>query len=236
MNQYGVFALVGATVTKLSDALDGVIPLIDYTQPISGGQVLVNNILCAAFNCYYQDPTLGTRPVQFVFFDKKWFVTSQGTIKRVLPVTTANKLWLYGTNQTNLRLLYNDASTAISSTIKSALWPMEDTIRDKQALKFGIETTLTSGGTFNVTVDSESNVSPSYVLTNVTPWINNNFQTISWINNTSAVITWQGGTGYTLYKSDAQQLGKYLGLTITSSTPAYVLNTLEMEYELRARF
>ena len=236
MNQYGVFALVGATVTKLSDALDGVIPLIDYTQPISGGQVLVNNILCAAFNCYYQDPTLGTRPVQFVFFDKKWFVTSQGTIKRVLPVTTANKLWLYGTNQTNLRLLYNDASTAISTTIESALWPMEDTIRDKQALKFGIETTLTSGGTFNVTVDSESNVSPSYVLTNVTPWINNNFQTISWINNTSAVITWQGGTGYTLYKSDAQQLGKYLGLTITSSTPAYVLNTLEMEYELRARF
>ena len=114
--------------------------------------------------------------------------------------------------------------------------PMEDTIRDKQALKFGLETTLTASGSFNVTVDSESNTSPVYVMTNVISWINNSFTTIPWINASSAVITWQGGIGYTLYKSDAQQLGKYLGLTITSTTPAYVLNTLEMEYELRARF
>lgn len=236
MNQYGMFALVGATVTKLSEALDGIIPRIDFTKPITGGQVLINNILCAAFNCYYNDPTDAVRPIQLVFFDKKWFVTSQGTINRLLPVTTSNKLWLYGTAGKDLRLLYSDSGSSISSTITSALWPMEDTIRDKQALKFGIETTLTSGGTFNVTVDSQSNVSPVYVLTNITPWINNNFQAISWINNSSSVITWQGGTGYTLYKSDAQQLGKYLGLTITSTTPAYVLNTLEMEYELRARF
>jgi hypothetical protein len=236
MNQYGIFALVGATVTKLSEALDGIIPLIDFTKPVSGGQVLVNNILCAAFNCYYNDPNDSNRPIQLVFFDKKWFVTSQGTILKSLPVTTANKIWLYGTSGKDLRLLYNDSQSSISSTIQSALWPMEDTIRDKQALKFGIETTLTAGGTFNVTVDSQSNVSPTYVITNITPWINNNFQTISWTNNSSTIINWQGGTGYTLYKSDAQQLGKYLGLTITSSTPGYILNTLEMEYELRARF
>jgi len=50
MNDYGVYALVGATTTKLSDPLDGIFPLIDFTQPVSGGQVLLNNILCAAFN------------------------------------------------------------------------------------------------------------------------------------------------------------------------------------------
>ena len=236
MNQYGAFALVGATVTKLSDALDGIFPLIDFTKPITGGQVLVNNILCATFNCYYQDPTLGTRPIQLVFIDKKWFVTSQGTVNKVFPVTTANKLWLYGTGGTDLLKLYTNSSAAINTTVTSALWPMEDTIRDKQALKFGLETTLTASGSFNVTVDSESNTSPVYVMTNVISWINNSFTTIPWINASSAVITWQGGIGYTLYKSDAQQLGKYLGLTITSTTPAYVLNTLEMEYELRARF
>jgi hypothetical protein len=236
MNQYGAFALVGATVTKLSDALDGIFPLIDFTKPITGGQVLVNNILCAAFNCYYQDPTLGTRPIQLVFIDKKWFVTSQGTFNKMFPVTTANKLWLYGTGGTNLRTLYSDATASISTTVTSALWPMEDTIRDKQALKFGIETTLTAGGLFNITVDSEGNTSPVYVLGNYVSWINNAYQTISWTNASSAVITWIGGGGYNLYKSDAQQLGKYLGLTITSISPAYVLNTLEMEYELRARF
>jgi hypothetical protein len=236
INQYGIFALVGATVTKISEALDGIIPLIDFTQPISGGQVLINNILCAAFNCYYQDPTLGTRPIQLVFFDKKWFITSQGTIKYVNPVATANKLWLYGTGGSDLYKLYNDSGSAISSTVKSALWPMEDTIRDKQALKFGIEATLSVSGSLLVTVDSENGSSPVYTEVNLSSWVNYLNNTIPWQNNSLAAIAWIGGYGYFLYKSDAQQYGKYLGLTITSQTPNFTLNTLEMEYELRARF
>ncbi|NBS70061.1 hypothetical protein EBT31_14290, partial [bacterium] len=89
LNDYGVYALVGATTTKLSDALDGIFPLIDFTYPISGGQVLLNNILCAAFNFYYNDPNTGVRPLQAVFFDKKWFLTSQGTLTYVTSVPTA---------------------------------------------------------------------------------------------------------------------------------------------------
>lgn len=236
INDYGIFALIGATVSKISDALDGIFPLIDFTQPVSGGQVLVNNILCAAFNVYYNDPVQGTRPIQLVFFDKKWFVTSQGTLKHVTPVATAQKLYLYGTGGTNLLSLYTDTSSNVSTTIKSALWPMQDTIRTKQALKFGIEVTSTAQATLNVTVDSETNVSPVYVVTNVITWTNNGGFTIPWKNSSNAIIGWAGGSGYQLYKSDAQQYGKYLGLTITSSTPSFTLNTMEMEYEQRVRF
>ena len=236
INDYGVFALVGATVSKISDALDGVFPLIDFTQPISGGQVLVNNILCAAFNVYYNDPVQGTRPIQLVFFDKKWFVTSQGTIKHAFPVTTAKKLYLYGTGGTNLLSLYSDSSSAINSTMKSALWPMQDTIRTKQALKFATEATSNTAIVLNITVDSETNTSPVYVLGNQIYWANQLGNLINWTNNSSQVIGWTGGSGYQLYKSDAQQYGKYLGLTITSSSPSFTLNTIEMEYELRVRF
>jgi hypothetical protein len=42
--------------------------------------------------------------------------------------------------------------------------------------------------------------------------------------------------GYALYKSDAQQYGKYLGLTMTSTDPGFVVNTFEFEHELRVRF
>lgn len=236
INDYGVFALIGATVSKISDALDGVFPLIDFTQPVSGGQVLVNNILCAAFNVYYNDPVQGTRPIQLVFFDKKWFVTSQGTLKHVTPVATSKKLYLYGTGNTNLVSLYTDSSSSISTKVESALWPMQDTIRTKQALKFAIEVTSTAQATLNVTVDSETNVSPVYVVTNVIDWLNNSGFTIPWKNSSNAIIGWAGGSGYQLYKSDAQQYGKYLGLTITSSTPSFTLNTMEMEYEQRVRF
>jgi len=236
INDYGIFALIGATVSKISDALDGIFPLIDFTQPISGGQVLVNNILCAAFNVYYNDPVQGTRPIQLVFFDKKWFVTSQGTLKHVVPVATAKKLYLYGTGNTNLVSLYTNSTENINSTIKSALWPMQDTIRTKQALKFGVEASLLSGGLLNITVDSESNTSPVYSLSDATEWVNNGFVPITWYNNSNTTISWYGGGGYYLYKSDAQQYGKYLGLTITSSSPSFTLNTLEMEYEQRVRF
>jgi len=236
INDYGIFALIGATVSKISDALDGIFPLIDFTLPISGGQVLVNNILCAAFNVYYQDPDVGTRTVQLVFFDKKWFVTSQSTLKYVVPVSTNKKLYLYGTDGTNLRSLYTDTANSVSTMVQSALWPMQDTIRTKQALKFGIEATSNVTATLNVTVDSEINTSPTYVVTNIVYWTNNLGNTVGWTNASLATVTWWNGAPYRLYKSDAQQYGKYLGLTITSSDPSFTLNTMEMEYEQRVRF
>jgi hypothetical protein len=62
-------------------------------------------------------------------------------------------------------------------------------------------------------------------------------QTVTWVNNSSQTVGWLASAGYALYKSDAQQYGKYLGLTLTSnSTGTYVVNTFELEHELRVRF
>jgi len=124
----------------------------------------------------------------------------------------------------------------VSSTIATALSPMKDPIRTKQALKFGIEATLTTGGTFNVTVDSEQGSSPVYTLNNTVTWYNNVGTTIPWKNNSLATIGWLTSSGYALYKSDAQQYGKYLGLTMTSTNPGFTINTIEFEHELRVRF
>jgi len=132
--------------------------------------------------------------------------------------------------------MYGNATTSIASTVQTALSDMGDSIRTKQALKLGIEATITSGGTLTVTVDSESGSSPQYTLNNSVTWYNNLGQVIPWINNSLATIGWLTSSGYALYKSDAQQYGKYLGLTITSNDPAFVYNTFESEHELRVRF
>jgi hypothetical protein len=61
--------------------------------------------------------------------------------------------------------------------------------------------------------------------------------TIPWVNNSATQITWfGGGGGYTLYKTDAKQYGKYLGMTVTSENPGIVINGFEYEHELRVRF
>ena len=235
LNDYGVYALVGSTTSKLSDALDGVFPTIDFTYPITAGQVLVNNILCAAFN-FKQSYYGGSRYVQAVFFEKKWFFTSQGdSLNYVTSVPVSGLIALYGTESNALYKLYGNSTANTASTIQTALMAMGDPIRDKQALKIGVEATLTTGGTLSVTVDSESGSSPSYTLVNYATWYNYLNQTIPWKNNSNTIIPWIGA-GYTLFKTDAEQWGKYLGQTLTSNTPGFTVNGFEFEHELRARF
>jgi hypothetical protein len=240
MNDYGVYALVGSTTSKLSDPLDGVFPNIDFANPVYAGQVLLNNILCAVFNFRYFDSTFTNsyRFIQAVFFEKKWFISSQGNnIKYVTSVPEAGQIVMYGTSGNNLYRLYADATSNIVSRVRTALMPMTDPIRTKQALKIGIEATAPANGTITMsaTVDNENRSSFPYTLTSVITWQNNSLQIIPWSNNSGTNIGW-GISGYSLYKTDAQQYGKYLGITVTSTNPGYVINGFEFEHELRVRF
>jgi hypothetical protein len=241
MNDYGVYALVGSTTTKISDPLDGIFPYIDFTKPVTAGQALLNNILCAVFNFYVNSScpygSGGSRYIQAVFFEKKWFITSQGTLQYLTSAPLSGKINLYGTQSNALYQLYANNTGSVNSYIQTALMDMGDPIRTKQALKFAVEATLTQGGNFSVTVDSETGSSSPYVLSNSTAtWINNSNNAIGWTNFSSQTIAWLLQSGYFLYKSDAAQYGKYLGLTMTSSNPAFTVNTFEFEHELRVRF
>ena len=242
LNRYGVYALVGATTTKISDSIDGVFTDIDFSLPITSGQVLINNILCAAWTFVYNDA--GTpRTIQLVFFDRKWFVTSQGsTITRTASATLAGNIIMYGTTGTDLIKFYSNSTTGIDWELETALWPMGDPIRDKQALKVGLEATL--GGAFaslQAFIDSENQQSAAIDFANTVFWVNNVGTVIPWINNSSQQIGWtsQGGSvtsGYFLYRSDAKMYGKYLGLTVTGNTTPFTINGFQLEHELRARF
>ena len=241
LNDYGVYALVGSTTSKLSDSLDGIFPYIDFSYPIYAGQVLLNNILCAAFNFRYtggKGTSSSSRYVQAVFFEKKWFITSQdNSLNYMTSVPVGGLITLYGTSGKNLYKLYGDATSNVATYIQTALLPMGDPIRTKQALKFGIEaSTDNTSALLTATVDSEIGSSPAVTLQNTVGWLNINNQLIPWINNSSAVISWLYSGGYNLYKSDAQQWGKYVGLTVTSTSPEFTYNTFEFEHELRVRF
>jgi hypothetical protein len=240
MNQYGVYALVGSTTSKISDQLDGIFSSIDFsTATVTAGQVLLNNILCAAFNIrYYDTSTSAYRYIQAVFFEKKWFFTSQGdSLKLITSVPSSGQIYLVGTDGTNFYQMYGNSTANISSTIQTALMSMTDPIRDKQALKVGIEATSANLSTvgLNVTIDSERSSSPAYVLATSVNWTNNSFAVVGWQNNSGNTVVW-GTSGYTLLKTDAQQWGKYLGLTIDSSSSGFVIHGVEFEHELRARF
>ena len=241
MNEYGVYALVGATTTKISDPLDGIFPFIDFDSDISGGQCLINNILCAVYNFRYNDN--GTfRWIQAAFFERKWFFTNQLTdCYFVVPSVSQGFLNLYGSTGTNLYQFYEDEETGVPIEIQTALLPMGDPIRDKQALKIGIEATLGFQPiTMLAFVDSESNQSPSILFNNSVAWLNNSQSIINWLNNSSTIVSWisatSAGGSYFLYKSDAKMYGKYLGMTVTATATPFTINGFQYEHELRARF
>jgi hypothetical protein len=245
MNRYGVYALVGSTTSKLSDALDGVFPYIDFTKNVSAGQVLVYNILCAAFNFYVNSSfpygSGGGRWVQAVYFDKKWFFTSQNAVTFVTSIPVSGSAVLFTTTGTDLQQTYQSSTAAISSYIQPALYGMGNIIRDKVALKFGVEAILPSalGNNMTVTVDSENATSPSVTLNNFqyVSWINNSGSVVSWNNASSQTVYWGNATiGYYLYRYDAEMWGKYISLTITSSSPNWTMTGIQFETELRARF
>jgi len=245
MNRYGVYALVGSTTSKLSDALDGVFPYIDFTKTVSAGQVLIFNILCAAFNFYVSSTfpygTGGGRWVQAVYFDKKWFFTSQNAITFITSIPISGSAVLFTTTGTDLQRTYQNSTTAISSYIQPALYGMGNIIRDKTALKFGVEAILgsASGNSLTVTVDSENATSPSVTLSNYTTvlWQNNSFATVSWINTSNATVSWGNASlGYYLYRYNAEMWGKYISLTVTSTSPNWIMTGIQFETELRARF
>ena len=142
---------------------------------------------------------------------------------------------MYGTDSTNLTKLYSSTTDDIDAMVQTALWPLTDVIRDKQALKFGVEATTINGSDISVTVDSEYTSSPAYNFANYAVWNNDLKNPIPWTNSGNQTISWLN-TGYFLYKSDSQQYGKYLGLTVTSNSAGITYNTFEHEYEYRARF
>ena len=193
-----------------------------------------------SFNFKYtggQGISSSSRYIQAVFFDKKWFLTSQTNDLGLITSSPAGgQAFIYGSNGANLLKFFNDKTSAIQSYIQTALMPMGDPIRTKQALKFAIEATGAAGNPLNITVDSENGSSPVVSLSDTVSWKNNSGQIIGWENNSSVTILWIHTVGYYLYKSDAQQWGKYLGLTATSNAASYVVNSFEFEHELRVRF
>lgn len=235
MNQFGVFALYGATPRKVSDDLDGIFQLIDFTKSVSGGTVKIYNIICTALTFTYNDPILGARPVLAIYFNKKWFVAAQGS--SVLFMATANVSGvdnLYSVDSSgNVYQLFSLTTVNISTKIQSALWDMGDFTRDKQCLRLGIETNLSPGvGSLVPKVDTENqSVAPQGIASGsfAFTWTNQNGIVVTWTNNVAAPFTWLAA-GYVWFQGDAEITGHYLGITITSSTPAIQYSGFQLQY------
>lgn len=235
VNKQGVYALYGASVQKISDALDGIFPDIDFSQSVSAGLVQIYNQLCYAFNFSWFDESINTtRRIQAVYFNKRWFITSQGALTFVSPASINGVLSLYGTTGTNVAKLYSNTTQTIATTIQNGLLDLGNEIFDKQIIRGGIEYKAPSAATVTMLVDTgEQGQTQSFVGSNELLWYNNSSVLMTWKNTAAQTITWLT-SGVLSPNALFDLTGKYLGFTATSNSPQLTVTSFRAEYEFRA--
>lgn len=238
LNRDGVFALYGATPRKASDELDGIFQLIDFSLPITGGTVSIYNILCAAFMFTYNDPAGGPRKIIAIYFNKKWFIASQGD--SLVIMASSNGLnsggvdTLFACDGMQIFELFNDNAADIDSKVMTALWDMDDFIRIKESMRLGIEANVQGDGQLTPTVDTESfSQSPANTFSGsfAFDWLNSIGQAFSWLNSIGQQFTWLS-TGYIWFQGDVETSGHYLGITSESNSPGLQYSGFQLQYRL----
>lgn len=238
--RYGAHGIDGVEAARVSAKIDGIWQNIDFTQSISGGSVMVNNILCAAFLIKWTQSSTTTRTVLAMFQDGKWWFANMGTaVTFAVSAMRNNVPTLYGLIGNQLYRFFSDTANAAASTVSTALWSMGDTIRDKQLIRYGFEVTMTNylASTFTATLDTETvSTTPVALPLGSISWINQSNTLVNWINNSSAVVSWTNNS-YQLLSGDATAWGKYLGMTLASTEgSSFQLSGFLLEYEFRARW
>jgi hypothetical protein len=140
VNSNGVYAVVGATVQKISDDLDGIFKLIDFTQSPNASVADINNIHNVVFLVRYQDPLALTRSVMLAFSGKKWFILSQGNGIACIANTANLKsgmATLYGSSGTDVTRLLADPTVAVKFQAQSSLTTHGNPIQRKRAIRAG---------------------------------------------------------------------------------------------------
>jgi hypothetical protein len=240
-NPYGIYLLRGVSADRISEDIDGTWQYRDGTQGNFGGAVNSNNILHAVILMKrLNDPIFGSNTILCLYADEKWWFANYGALTLITGAVVLNQPALYGFIGNKLYKLFANAASAPVFTIKTALWPMEDALADKQVIRAGFEITLqTLIAQLTATIDTVTASLPFLptALVGTVQWINNASQVVTWQNNALQPVHWLNGQ-YLLYWSGNSTPGaynKYVGMTITGQA-IFEISGIFMDYKLGARW
>lgn len=242
-NAYGTYSLDGTQATKVSTDIDGTWQYRDPAQAVSGGQVVVNNILTAAFLIKrLNDPIFGSNYVIALWWDDRWWFANYGVLTFCCYGLLGNVPALFVINSSNqLCQAFGDPTTYPNTSWMGPLWDMEDPIRNKQMIRAGVEVEVFNQmGTAQLVLNADgpqsSTALPATGVTTNLNWVNNSGQTVTWVNNSSQVVVWFSGS-YLLYSGSAPAVGaKYLGLSGSTVGMGFQLSALMFDYLWSSRW
>lgn len=239
-NTVGVFAIFGSSVEKISDDMDGIFRLIDFTQLPAACVNDINNIHCYLLLVRYRDPT-GTRSLMLSFMNKKWFLISQGNSLSFIINGVVNSVYkAYGTSGADITPLLADSNTAVNIKLITSLTSHGQPMIGKSSMRYAVAQEVGGAATLNLLLESERapNQSINYTVSNVLNFVNNSSGALQFVNQGGGNLNFITNQVGFFYKHGNSQgvAGVYLGMTLTGSVINFTLSSMQLEFKDGAAF
>jgi len=198
-NLHGVYAIVGASVQKASDDLDGIFKRVDFFQEPCGAVTDINNIHVYCLLLRYQDPinfaVFGVQPqgqafersIIAVLQSRDWYLLNQGLglISIVsLPLAETNEVSLFGSSGSDVTQLVINDNAPVTYILKTPLTAHGNIIVNKRAIRAGVALAASEPQTVTMLIESENKIN-EYTLKAAKP--------IIWRNAQHEIITFFSG-------------------------------------------
>lgn len=238
-NSVGVFAIFGASVEKISDAMDGVFQKINFAAaPLSSGVIDLNNIHTFALLVQYQDPEIGLRSLILCYANQKWNVANQGTLLYcIVTGFIAGQTYLFGADNNPavgsiIEELFTSTDQPVDYQVSTSLTSHRDPIHDKRVQRAGVGQTVSAVSDLVLMVESEygeENAGLANQFAQMT--IQNSLGQNLTITNSSGGVLEITGTGFIASRSaQLSQTGRWIGATATGSLNGIQIQAIFLEY------
>lgn len=240
-NTVGVYAVFGSSVEKISDDMDGIYRLIDFTQFPSAAVNDINNIHCYLLLVKYNDPVTGPRALILVFMNKKWFVISQGSGLKFIYTAVVNGVFqTFGTSGLDITQLLANPNAPVAIKLSTSLTSHGNPVIGKRMGRYVVAQTVGGSATMTLLLESERapNQTISYNLSNILNFEGNNNEAIQFVAAGSANLNFvvQAAGFHYRHGNSGGVGGIYLGATLTGSVQDFTLNSIMLEYGEAAPF
>lgn len=233
-NQYGIYALSGATPQKISDDIDGLFKPGIFLGGLVAGAVTIFGELCMCwtmkivdnFTSLYGGGT--TRTILVCYFKQRWFFSSPGfDFVQIASVPSAGGQSLFAVSAGAPSKLYQAFEANESNTlafVQTKLWDGGAPIQNKELTRAGLSViySATVDRTLIVTTDNEFLSQPisqigSSQVSGIT-FVNNLNQALQFINNLGQDINFFANAfSYSLEQgASTTNGGKYFGMSVTA--------------------
>src|SRR5215472_1418386 len=194
-NKVGVYAILGASVEKVSDQMDGIFAAMDYSQPFQAAvQDLHTSLHTFLLLVRYRDPVAGiTRSLILCFYKNRWFVANQGnSITAICTAPIGGLIETFSSSGADVTQLFQ-STTPVPFILRTSLSANQEAQIGKKGLRVVIAASSQTLTTLQGSADSE-NLTPgrpfSWSTAIPITWVNNAGQLIQWVNNASQPIQW----------------------------------------------